>query len=268
MENNQYCESKLREIIEPLFMNIVKSNPIDVVNFSIEWLMKKGGYTANGLTVDERHELVNLRKEIKKLREIEANYKKLHNNTDLAEDESDEEDDVSHDEEEHKKWEAETQRKSLIRGPRIAVSAEAYGVHNQKGDFKPPVFEKNEDQITSIKVRITQSFLFSSLEAKELKVIIDAMEQKVFKSGEVVINQGDYGDCLYIVEHGELDCKKVFTGGEEKLIKKYHEGEAFGELALLYNCPRAAKVIAASPTVNLWKLDRETFNVIVKDAAV
>jgi len=39
-------------------------------------------------------------------------------------------------------------------------------------------------------------------------------------------------------------------------------------LALLYNCPRAAKVVAASPTVTLWKLDRETFNAIVKEAAM
>jgi len=43
-------------------------------------------------------------------------------------------------------------------------------------------------------------------------------------------------------------------------------GDAFGELALLYNCPRAASVEAAEKCV-LWKLDRDTFNNIVKDAA-
>lgn len=43
-------------------------------------------------------------------------------------------------------------------------------------------------------------------------------------------------------------------------------GEAFGELALLYNAPRAASIVAIEPS-ELWALDRRTFNHIVKDSA-
>lgn len=49
-------------------------------------------------------------------------------------------------------------------------------------------------------------------------------------------------------------------------MKAYQPGEAFGELALLYNAPRAA-TITANEDCLLWKLDRDTFNHIVKDAA-
>jgi cAMP-dependent protein kinase regulator len=49
-------------------------------------------------------------------------------------------------------------------------------------------------------------------------------------------------------------------------LKAYEPGDAFGELALLYNAPRAATIKAKSDCF-LWVLDRNTFNHIVKDAA-
>ena len=56
-------------------------------------------------------------------------------------------------------------------------------------------------------------------------------------------------------------------GTEEKYLKTYQPGEAFGELALLYNAPRAATIVAKTKAW-LWELDRATFNHIVKDSAV
>ena len=49
-------------------------------------------------------------------------------------------------------------------------------------------------------------------------------------------------------------------------LKFYVPGEAFGELALLYNAPRAASIVASEQS-ELWALDRRTFNHIVKDSA-
>ena len=58
------------------------------------------------------------------------------------------------------------------------------------------------------------------------------MEEKTFNAGDVVIQQGDEGDCLYIVDSGELDCFKLLpNNAKEKFLKTYVAGEAFGELA-------------------------------------
>lgn len=73
---------------------------------------------------------------------------------------------------------------------------------------------------------------------------------------------------LYLIESGTLDCYKTFKKEEgQKHLKVYYPGEAFGELALLYNAPRAATIVAKTESI-LWSLDRETFNNIVKDAAM
>ena len=240
----------------------------------IDYLQKKGGYTSSGLTKDEKIELENLRNEVKKYREFESAIMEEHNEDDISENEednnsdskshsqseSDEEDEVA--DEEIKKRQA---KKSQFK--RTGVSAEAYGKFNKKEDFVPRVIEKTEEQINKIKARIVSSFLFSNLEPNELEIVIGAMDEKHFKPGENVITQGENGDCLYVVEEGNLDCTKHFTqDGEEKYLKTYVPGESFGELALLYNAPRAATIKAKTDCV-LWVLDRETFNNIVKDAA-
>jgi len=204
MDNSEYCETKLKDIVEELLLDLAKKKPCDIINYSMDWLMKKGGYTINGLTIEERDDLLRLRKELKKYREIHQQNNKGNDSFDEDQEEhTDEEDDHAPEVHQHKK--------TSVRGPRIAVSAEAYGEFNKKGDFKPVVHQKHEDQITAIKSRLIHSFMFNSLESSDLKIVIDAMEENKFVKGDVIINQGDQGDCLYIVEAGEFDCFKKFV---------------------------------------------------------
>ena len=53
----------------------------------------------------------------------------------------------------------------------------------------------------------------------------------------------------------------------EIFIKNYVSGELFGELALMYNVPRAASISAIEKST-LFALDRETFNNIVKGSII
>lgn len=91
--------------------------------------------------------------------------------------------------------------------------------------------------------------MFSALEEKDLSIVIDAMKEVSFQANDVVIKQGDDGDDLYVVESGQLSCHRVMKEGEAPtLLKNYEPGEAFGELALLYNAPRAATITATKPS--------------------
>jgi len=109
--------------------------------------------------------------------------------------------------------------------------------------------------------------MFSALDVEEFRTVVDAIEEVQGGEGDVIIAEGQQGDCMYILESGSLDCTKVFDPHQGPThLKVYQPGEAFGELALLYNVPRAATITASTPYV-IWKLDRDTFNHIVKDAA-
>ena len=266
----------------------------------IEYLQKVGGYNSNGLTLKEKKELEHLRVEIKKFRQIEEqenreivmsgssdseseneNKSKSQNNSkDPSRKESVSEKEKEKENESRSQSESEDDEdpqlgdltkhpiKPKKNAPRVGVSAEAYGKFNKKEDFVARIIPKTDQQIQRIKSSVIHSFLFSSLEAKDLEIVIGAMDEKRFKSGEDVIVQGDKGDCLYFVESGNLECYKQFSKGTEPvLVKKYQPGDSFGELALLYNAPRAATIRAVSEEVITWVLDRETFNNIVRDAA-
>ena len=60
----------------------------------------------------------------------------------------------------------------------------------------------------------------------------------------------------------------MFPGNqEETYLKTYFKGEVFGELSLLYNTPRAASIQSIGIS-ELFCLDRDTFNNIVKSSAI
>jgi cAMP-dependent protein kinase regulator len=148
---------------------------------------------------------------------------------------------------------------------RQSVSAEVFGKYHIKEEFKAKKIPKTDDAIEKIHERLSSAFMFMSLDEKDMKVVIDAMDQQDVKAGETVIQEGEPGEVLYIVESGSLSCHKLIDGSE-KFLKNFAPGDVFGELALLYNAPRAATIRAESDG-KLWVLDRGTFNHIVKDAS-
>jgi len=105
---------------------------------------------------------------------------------------------------------------------------------------------------------------------KKKKILYLMLNEHTFKKDDVVIKQGYDGEVLYCVDTGKLNCYRKFNKDDEypgKFLKAYTPGESFGELALLYNAPRAATIIADDDAV-CFSLDRDCFNNIVKDATI
>ena len=67
-------------------------------------------------------------------------------------------------------------------------------------------------------------------------VILCMVETKV-TNGDVIIQEGEDGDNFYVIERGIFEASK-----NGKSLFKYENKGSFGELALMYNCPRAASI--------------------------
>jgi MFS family permease len=72
-----------------------------------------------------------------------------------------------------------------------------------------------------------------------------------------VFRQGDFGDFLYVIEHGSAD-----VIGDGRFIRQLDPGDCFGEVALLNDTPRTATVHAHTE-LDLYTLGRGEFLVAV-----
>lgn len=144
------------------------------------------------------------------------------------------------------------------RGRRTSVSAESMAPSVNQ-DFVKVIIPKSQAQAERIKVSISNNFLFRNLDEEQYLDVVNAMSEKRVIKGTTVIEQGDVGDFFYVVESGTLDC---FIGDTK--VTNYEAGGSFGELALMYNAPRAATIITTSDSV-LWALDRITFRTILME---
>lgn len=150
---------------------------------------------------------------------------------------------------------------------RASVCAEAFNPDEEEDDKEPRVTHpKTDEQRHRLQEACCDILLFKNLEREEMSEVLDAMFEKVFDVEEHIIDQDDDGDNFYVIERGTFD---IFmkVDGVEKLVGSYDNRGSFGELALMYNTPRAATIIATSPGA-LWCLDRLTFRrIIVKNNA-
>lgn len=154
-----------------------------------------------------------------------------------------------------------------VRQRRTGISAQAF-TQKEMNDWKKPVHEKSDEAIALLKRIISTNMklqvLFGHLSPEQIHDVIMAMFPRDVVAGEQVIKQGDNGDAFWIVESGTFDIfvnrKKTEALGDK--VASCVSGACFGELALMYNAPRAATVSATSAGC-IWGLDAVSFKMML-----
>ncbi|KAL4103056.1 hypothetical protein PRIC1_006793 [Phytophthora ramorum] len=145
---------------------------------------------------------------------------------------------------------------------RVEVSAEVMPSRKIMSTKERVVYPKG-DSSRELLLKVLQSnVLFKGQSYGELRDCLDAFFPMRVEPGHFVIKQGAQGDNFYAVESGQLEI--LVSMGEAPPIRYGYLGPGlgFGELALLYNMPRAATIRAVTE-VELWALERNTFREIL-----
>lgn len=101
--------------------------------------------------------------------------------------------------------------------------------------------------------------IFSSIIFDELYELARSTIPLNFSVGENIIVQGDYGDSLFIITSGEVE---VLI--DDKLVNTLHDGDYFGEIAIIADTKRTATVRSSTDCSTL-KLSTKAFKELIYD---
>lgn len=79
---------------------------------------------------------------------------------------------------------------------------------------------------------------------------------KVFTDGEVIVQQGDVGDQMYVVQSGTVEVV-LESGGRERQLSTMAAGDFFGEMALFDKIVRSASIRAVGEA-RVLTIDKRT----------
>lgn len=100
--------------------------------------------------------------------------------------------------------------------------------------------------------------LFSEMDEQEVAGIREIMEETKFKPGQVIIREGETGDLFYVITEGHVEVIIRDADGSDVILHEAGPGDFFGELSMLTNEPRSARIRAVDNVTTLT-LERDEF---------
>ncbi len=107
--------------------------------------------------------------------------------------------------------------------------------------------------------------LFAGLSVDDITDIGCDVDLVHLDTGDVVFEEGEMGDCLYLVVDGTVRISKLGRGGKQETLGFIQPGNFFGEMALIDGHPRSAQATASSPAT-LGRLGIASFERILQNA--
>jgi CRP/FNR family cyclic AMP-dependent transcriptional regulator len=108
---------------------------------------------------------------------------------------------------------------------------------------------------------LTNHPIFASLDRDELIEILHTMQHGSLEAGELLFNEGDPGDAVYIIEDGTIEIYLASDDKAEVPVETHGTGAILGELAFLEGTTRSASARASERT-SLFSINRPAFEAL------
>jgi len=99
--------------------------------------------------------------------------------------------------------------------------------------------------------------MMAKISDEHLKLLAYISHRIIFEEGETILREGETGDDAFIICHGRARVIKNIRG-QSIQINTLSEGDVFGELAIISNCPRSATVVAETELMVL-RIEKDVF---------
>ncbi len=105
--------------------------------------------------------------------------------------------------------------------------------------------------------------LFSELTDQELSLLAASGSRQKFPDKNVIFQEGDSGEVLFIILSGKVKVLLTGKNGQEFILSHLGPGNFFGEMAILESAPRSASVITVEPS-EFFLLGQKALTELVK----
>jgi len=133
--------------------------------------------------------------------------------------------------------------------------------------FKSILMRQSNDKIKQYVALQDKVGLLAKLSQDDKQKVAEALQEKTFLKGELILKQGDPGHTFFILVEGEVAVLKDNAQGKQEQVAKLKasadESHVFGERALQKDDVRAASIQVVSTKCKALALDRETFDKVL-----
>ncbi|MEE9239587.1 MAG: cyclic nucleotide-binding domain-containing protein [bacterium] len=106
--------------------------------------------------------------------------------------------------------------------------------------------------------------LFESMTPDQLKILTNISEEVDYQAGDILFNENDPSDYLYVIVDGEIEIVKNHGSAGELRLAVLHPKASFGELTLFGNEGRSATAIANKDSTFL-AIEKEHLLLLIKE---
>ncbi len=111
--------------------------------------------------------------------------------------------------------------------------------------------------------------LFRGLDTQQLQHLADISQQETYQTDEVIFNQGDPGDKMYVITQGQVEISFDDGKGGGHTGLYLGQGQMFGEIALLDQGARSASIVAIEDNTVVYAMPSDKFVALCKaDTAI